>query len=101
MKFASGTRLRPGESPHTHGVSTVPFDPCLGVAGPYDATTLLRVAFDARATLTHPKDAAAGRQGFPKHPIAVRRIVPEHAGDRLACRGVRRSRISGRFYVKY
>ena len=80
MKFASGPRLRPGESPHPHGVSTVPFDPGLGVAGPYHATALLRVAFDARATLTHPKDAAAGRQGFPKHPIAVRRIVPERQG---------------------
>src|SRR2546421_10232762 len=80
---------------------TVPFDPGLGVAGPYHATALLRVAFDARAALTHPKDAAAGRQGFPKHPIAVRRIVPEHARDRLACRGVRRSRVSGHFYIEY
>ncbi len=82
-------------------VITVPFDPRLGVAGPHDAAALLRVSFDASAALTHPKDAAASRQGFPKHPIAVRRIVPEHAGDSLACRGVRCSRVSGNFYIKY
>jgi len=101
LKFSAGPRLCLGESPHTNVVTTVPFDANLSVANPHDTAAFLGVSFYAGAAIAHTNDAAAGRHGFPKHPIAVRRIVPEHARDRLACRGVRRSRVRGDLYVKY
>src|SRR5215471_4234557 len=97
MKFSSCSRLGLGYAPHPHVAMTLPFDPSLGIADTNNATALLGVALDARAAFADTYDAAAGRR-LAKYPIAVRRIVPKHTGDHLACRGGRHRRLRRNLY---